>query len=71
MGQHFYIFSGSRKKKAFLDLLLEASENTENPLTLRELREEADTLMFAVNIIFAPKICVTLYSKLYKIMSLL
>ncbi|XP_066595542.1 cytochrome P450 4C1-like [Prorops nasuta] len=40
-------FLGKQKRKAFLDLLLDASEKDSNPLSLTELREQVDTFMFA------------------------
>ena len=42
------VFIGRRKHKAFLDLLLEASEIDEHPLSTDEIREQVDTFMFAV-----------------------
>ncbi|XP_070169371.1 cytochrome P450 4C1-like [Polyergus mexicanus] len=39
---------GKRKKKVFLDLLLDQNEKDETPLTDDELRAQVDTFMFAV-----------------------
>lgn len=38
---------GKRKRKAFLDLLLDANENEKNPMSEVEIREQVDTFMFA------------------------
>ena len=41
--------SGKRKRKAFLDHLLDFNENEKNPMTDNELREEVETFIFAVS----------------------
>ena len=41
---------GKRKKKAFLDLLLDLNETEKIPMTENELREQVDTFMFAVSL---------------------
>ncbi|XP_023245154.1 cytochrome P450 4C1-like [Copidosoma floridanum] len=53
---------GKRKPKAFLDLLLDASENADSPLSLEELREEVDTFMFAGQDTTAMGICNALFA---------
>ncbi|XP_011307511.1 cytochrome P450 4C1 [Fopius arisanus] len=38
---------GGKKRRAFLDLLLECSENTKEPLTIEQIQEQVNTFMFA------------------------
>lgn len=47
----FVIYSivGKPTRKAFLDLLLDARESDGNHMTDEELREQVDTVMFAVS----------------------
>ena len=44
--------AGQRKRKAFLDSLLEANEKENNPLSLEDIRDQTNTFMFAVSWIF-------------------
>ncbi|KAK2575288.1 hypothetical protein KPH14_008139 [Odynerus spinipes] len=49
------------KRKAFLNLLLNARENNENPMTDEDLREQVDTVMFAGHDTTAAAISWTLF----------
>jgi len=46
LSMQFYHITGKRKKKAFLDLLLDENEKADTPLTDDELRAQVDTFMF-------------------------
>lgn len=39
-----------RKKKAFLDVLLDENEKADKPLTNDELKEQVETFMFGVSL---------------------
>jgi len=43
-----FVSLGKRKRKTFLDLLLDQNEMAETPLTDDELRAQVDTFMFEV-----------------------
>ncbi|XP_058796932.1 cytochrome P450 4C1-like isoform X3 [Phymastichus coffea] len=57
-----FVFAGKKKCKAFLDILLEASENDSQPLSVDEIREQVDTFTFAGHDTTATAICWTLFA---------